>query len=207
MSLQERIPRQDNWWIAPLPKAGHRLVHWRPSPTSGVLQVETLQSKDGFLHARIYLSPKERQVPTIVIGHPSVIGVYAWRDHKSAHPLRHDASTPLLETSLAWPDDFSWLNSAQGIRDEKTMYYVRPTSFVLTDVDFIHSTDVPIKIKKFTNVFDGTEFHHITSPNEWETMLLGTELYGLVTTNSAIYVSSHPEYEFVHLKDSVPGEW
>ncbi len=198
--LCEKAGIGGNLWVAPLPISNHRLVHWHKAPHEGVLQIETLQNRDGLLHARIYLSPTETHIPTIVIGHPSVVAVYAWRDHKSAHPLRHNMSTPCIDTELIWPDDFSWLPNKQSMNGGKTMYYVRPTSFVLTDVYFVSHGDIPVKIKRFTNMFDGTEFSHITSSNEWDEIFPAMAVHGLVVTNSPTYVKAHAEYAFASLE-------
>lgn len=193
------MPSKDALWFATLPKSTHRLIQWRQNPCQGVVQVETLENKEGFLHMRIYLSPTDTHIPTIVIGHPAVVSIYGWRDGKSVHPIRHNMSTALVETAMTWPKDFSWLPNKQSMNGGKTMYYVRPTSFVLTDVNFVRTDDRSVKIKRFTNVFDGTEFSHITSPNEWEDMVPAMGVPGLVITNSPNYVAAHLEYAFTSI--------
>ncbi len=197
--LNETGDPVDNLWVAPLPKSSHRLVHWRQYPIEGILQIETLQSEEGFLHVRIYLTQTETHVPTIVIGHPSVVGIYAWRDQKPAYPLQPNRATPLEETHLTWPADFEALHVVKSMNVGKTSYYVRPTSFLLAAIEFARLVDTPVKIKRFTNVFNGTTFSHITSPDEWEEAFPILGLHGLVTTNSPNYAAAHPEYEFVNI--------
>lgn len=198
--FQEELITSGDLWVACLPTNSHRLIDWIQHPDVNILQVETLESRDGILHVRIYLPPTETQIPTIVIGHPSVVGLYAWRDHKPAHPLRSNTPTPLGETNLIWPDDFESLRVVKTMNGGKTSYYVRPSSFLLTDIDFLRLLDSPVKIKRFINVFNGTSFSHITAADEWEDAFPGLGIHGLVTTNSSEYVAAHPEYAFTNVQ-------
>lgn len=194
--LNAEIRVDGDLWIAPLPRVDHRLVYWRRKPTERIFQIEVFESRDTLVHARMYLPPIETHVPTLVVGHPSIVGIYAWRDHQALYPLHVNGAVHVQDCSFSWPGDFESIPAIASVLKGKVSYYVRPSSYLLCDIDFTRLLDEPVKVKRFANFFDHTIFAHITGPNEWEEAFPSLGIYGLLVTNSSLYVAAHLEYEF-----------
>ncbi len=199
------LPESSSVWIAPLPPNNFRLLHTYDVLGGLVRKVEIIESKrgNGPNHARLYLSPTEDHIPTLIIGEYAGVAHSAWRDGRPAFPLSHNAQEIRVgSTALKYPEELVRL---PGINDllqnqPKIMFTIRPSSFLLQSACILELDGTIVKAKTYVNYFiPGHVFCHVTSPDEWSEALPG--IHGVVLTNSEAYTMAHPELCFAEASD------
>lgn len=173
-------------WAAPLRKEQNRLVAFFRDDTETVFSSELYMDKDidGALYARINCrwDNSATAVNTIVAGPKKIIQRYANHDHKLVQPLTDKSE--LLSLSIMKP-----------LADNEVWYFVRPSSFICTNVELRQFPDRKVKFVLLERVIGTTQkyefFAHIHEAHE-EDMETG----GFVLSNSTMYIANHPELQF-----------
>lgn len=160
-------------------------------------------------YARIYGTPDEKHVPTLMFGEIGTVGEVAYREGHVIVPLHPPVHLELGQVILMYPDE---LLDIPGIKDvvskiRKPAFAVRPSTFVLTEQRPIDLAGIEAVAKIHRNLLVGANpaefFAHVFARDEVNP--LTPNVRGYVVTNSETYIHNHKEFSFHSLKEKEEG--
>ncbi|MDO8451775.1 MAG: hypothetical protein Q7S76_02795 [bacterium] len=193
------IANGDIWYSRP-PQATSILVEWHKGVAETIELIEITENRGGTArNARIYLSPRDNDVPTLIIGDQETVGRASWWDKQPMYPLHGRCVMRLGNQDFVFPDEvenFPGMRSVLG-ENARLFYLVRSSSFTLDAVTEHRVSDGRIVTQWYVNrLTDFGEFFAFASPPGESGFLPGLATPRLLMTNSLVYRDKHPQWDF-----------